>query len=63
MLNANCISFPSLPGGGPHGHLGLIMMVQEYAGISPTDCGVVVDPGLIAQVAVGTEAVEAASLV
>jgi hypothetical protein len=61
MLNDNCISFPSLTGGGRHDQLGLIMMVQEYASTLPTRVGVTVDPGPIAQVSIGVEVVEAAS--
>jgi hypothetical protein len=34
LINTNCISIPSLCGGGHHGHVGLIMTVQEYAAIS-----------------------------
>jgi hypothetical protein len=33
LLNANCISISSFYGGCHHGHLGLIMSVQEYATI------------------------------
>jgi hypothetical protein len=54
LLNANCISIPSFTGGGRRGHLGLIMMVQEYAAISPNNFGVAVDPGSIAKIDIGT---------
>jgi hypothetical protein len=51
LLSANCISIPSLAGGGRHGHLGLIMALQEYAGILAIPFGrVTVNPGPIAQV-------------
>jgi hypothetical protein len=51
LLNANCISIPSLSGGGRHGHLGIIITVQEYAAISHILFGVAVNPRQNAQVA------------
>jgi hypothetical protein len=50
LLSANCISIPSLASGRPHGHLGLIMTVQECASISSTHFDVAVYPGPIAQI-------------
>jgi hypothetical protein len=50
LLSANCISIPSLAGGGRHSHLGLIMTVQEYEAISAIPFGAAVNPGPIAQV-------------
>jgi hypothetical protein len=34
LLNANTIPFPSVTGGGAHGHLGIITTQVEYAAIS-----------------------------
>jgi hypothetical protein len=62
LWNANCISIPSLVGGGHHGCLGLLMTMQEYTTISSTHFDVAFDPGSVSQLAIGTEAVEAASL-
>jgi hypothetical protein len=63
LINVNCISIPSLTGGRHHGRLGLIVTVQECTAISAIPFGVYVNPGPIAQVAVGTEAVAADSIV
>jgi hypothetical protein len=44
FINANCISIPSLTGGGRHGQLCLIMTMQEYVAISAVPFGLSVDP-------------------
>jgi hypothetical protein len=63
ILNATCISILALTGGGSHGHLGIIMMAQEYTKIFTTPLGSTVDSGPIAQFAICMDAVEAASMV
>ena len=63
LLSANCISIPSGADGGCYGHLGVIQTAQQYATISNVPFGPAADPGPITIVAIGTGAVEAASLV
>jgi hypothetical protein len=63
LLNANAISIPSMPGGGAHGHLGIIMSQVEYATISASPWVEPYNPNSVPIIPLGTTAVDAAQIV
>jgi hypothetical protein len=63
LINTNAISCSSMPGGGDHGHLGIIMTPVEYVAISNTPWAEPHDPGPIPPVVHGMDPVDTAQLV
>jgi hypothetical protein len=56
LLNTNAMSVSSYVGGGRHGHLGIILMNEEYFAITTDVFPVPDNPGALPEVVVGTTA-------
>jgi hypothetical protein len=56
LLNKNALSVSSYVGGGCHGHLGIIMMNEEYFAIAADVFPVPDNPGASPEVVVGIKA-------
>jgi hypothetical protein len=62
LLNTNAMSVSSYVGGGRHGHLGIIMMNEEYSAIAAVVFPVPDNPGASPEVVVGMTAAVIAEL-
>jgi hypothetical protein len=62
LLNANAMSVSSYVGGGRHGHLGIIMTIEEYFAIAADVFPVPDNPGASPEVVVGMTAAVIAEL-